>query len=92
MPIACLQSEPSHRPIVATAFAKLNQQDCMAKGTYLCMGILSADVVVVIEGTSAYFLWVPFLQVLQYVIYCGAHAHFSKFKSKVFDLSIYVLH
>ena len=91
MPIACLQSEPSHRPIVATAFEKLNQQDCMAKGTYLCMGILSADVVV-IEGTSAYFLWVPFLQVLQYVIYCGAHAHFSKFKSKVFDLSIYVLH
>ena len=52
----------------------------MAKGIYFCMGILSADMVVVIEGTDAYFLWVPFLLILQYVICFGAHAHSSKFK------------
>ena len=50
------------------------------------MGILSADAVVVIEmGAGAYFLLVAFLLILQYVICFGAHAHSSKFKSKVFD-------
>ena len=47
--------------------------------------LLNSDVLVVIEMGAyihgVYFLWVPFLLVLRYVVCFGVHAHSSKFKS-----------
>ena len=74
----------SHQWSVATAFESARLH---GKGYLFLYGSWRCNVVVVIEMGAyihgCFFLWVPFLLILQYVIYFGAHAHSSKFKSKI---------
>ena len=62
----------------------------MAKGAFSCgvtifvWVLLNSDVLVVIEMGAyihgVYFLWVPFLLILRYVVCFGVHAKFKSAK------------